>query len=253
MITTLYFLGTGAAMPLNRGLPCIALRVDSNIYVFDIGEGCQHRLFKSGLGVAKIKSIFITHLHGDHYLGLFGLFQSMHLSGRRDKLVIIAPSQLSEVIKAYRSSGLLHLTYPVEFTTINDGLVYEDNKIRVYAFPVEHGIEAYGFKIVLYDKKNTTIIYTGDTRPCNRVLQEALNADILIHEATFTSDMASEAYSQGHSTARDAAIIASKAGVKLLVLTHISARYSDPKVLFYDGYRFFHNLVVAEDYMLIRI
>ncbi len=247
-------LGTGAAMPINRGLPCIALRTDSNIYLFDVGEGCQYRLFRAGLGLSKIKAVFITHLHGDHYLGLFGLFQSMHLSDRREKLLLVAPKALDELLKVFAESRLLKLTYLLEYRSITTGdAVYEDNKIIVKAFPVEHGVEAYGFKIVLKDNRGTSIIYTGDTKPSKRIVEESRGSNILIHEATFTSDLAGEAYQQGHSTARDAALTASEADVELLVLTHISARYGDPKTLFYDAYRFFENTVVAEDYMIIRI
>ncbi len=251
MRTRLYFLGTGAAVPLNRGLPCIALRHNGSIYLLDSGEGCQARLFKVGLGVVKIKAILITHLHGDHFLGLFGMLQSMHMLNRKNELVIVGPSKLKEILAKMVKESTGGLRFPIKYYKIEPHeLVYEDNNVKVVAFPVDHGIEAYGFKI---DVKNKTIVYTGDTRPTDTIIEYSRNADILIHEATFDSSMAREAHEQGHSTSVDAAKTASAANVKRLVLTHISARYDDTDLLFYDSYRFFRNVVVANDYMILMV
>ncbi len=251
MTLTIYFLGTGAAIPINRGLPCIALRVDSDIYLFDVGEGCQHRMFRSGLSPLKINAIFITHLHGDHYLGLFGLFQTMHLSGKKKALTITAPQPLWRILDSFIENKLYKPGYELVENSVVKGLVYQDSKLKIEAFPVCHGVEAYGYRVETV-KNNAVIVYTGDTRPCKYVVDSSSNADLLIHEATFTSDMEREAHEQGHSTSKDAGLIASEANVEKLVLTHISARYDDPYQLFIDAYRFFKNVVVAEDYMLLR-
>jgi len=245
------FLGTGAAIPMKRGLPCIALRIDSDIYLFDIGEGCQKRLFAMGLSPVKIKGIFITHLHGDHYLGLFGLFQTMHLMGRKEPLVIIAPHKLKELLEAYENIGLLNIDFPIEYIDTKPCELYRDGKIIISSFKVEHGIEAYGYKAQL--KNGIAIVYTGDTRPCRSVVEESEKADILIHESTFTSDMREEAYKEGHSTAADAGKHAYEANVKELVLFHISARYRNTDLLFYDAYRYFRNVNIAEDYMTLYV
>ncbi|ADI32318.1 ribonuclease Z [Staphylothermus hellenicus] len=251
MNAKIFMLGTGAAMPISRGLPCIALRIDSNIYLLDVGEGCQQRLFEAGLGLVKIKTIMITHLHGDHYLGLFGMFQSMHLSNRKNELYLIAPAKLKDLLKKFIELGLAKIAYPIYFVEAKEGELYRDNKISVEAFKVVHGIEAYGYKLTL--KNGKRIVYTGDTKPFEDLESIAKNADILVHEATFTSDLREEAWEQGHSTAADAAITAYKANVKELVLTHISSRYKDAEPLYVDAYRYFRNVVVAEDYMVIYL
>jgi len=244
----IYFLGTGTAVPIKRGLPCIVLKVDSDLYVFDVGEGCQYRIMKAGLGIIKIKAIFITHMHGDHYLGLFGLFQSMHLLNKNTPLTIVGPNELLDLINYLMDKKLVRIGYPLNISSIRVGEVYSDNKLLVRAYPVEHSIPSYGYDV--YVGKKYHIVYTGDTRPIDKVVEVSNNADLLIHEATFTSVDREEAVKQEHSTAADAAKIAGEANVKSLVLTHISPRYSNDEV-FLDAYRYFKNTIVAEDYMII--
>jgi ribonuclease Z len=106
---------------------------------------------------------------------------------------------------------------------------------------------------VFVEQPRATIVYTGDTKPCETVVKAARNATVLIHDSTFTSDMAREAYEQGHSTAADAARIAAEAGVELLVLFHISARYEDPTPLLNEAKRYHRNTIVAEDMLKIII
>lgn len=244
----IYMLGTGAAIPINRGLPCIALKADSNIYLLDVGEGCQSRMFKTGLSPLKVKTVFITHLHGDHYLGLFGLLQTMHLSNRKEALNVMGPKDLFNLIEKYMELRLMNIDFQLNFIDIEEGREYSDEKITAIPYPVAHTIPAHGF---LVKAGKHVVSYTGDTGPSSSTIEYSRNADILIHEATFTSAMREEAHEQGHSTSGDAGMIASRAGVKMLVLTHISARYSDENELYVDASRFHKNVVVARDYMTL--
>ena len=97
------------------------------------------------------------------------------------------------------------------------------------------------------------IVYTGDTRPSDRIVELARNADVLIHEATFGDEMADRAKEDGHSTPSEAAQIALKANVKLLVLTHISARYSRPESLLEQAKKVFPNVSIPNDLEEIEI
>lgn len=97
------------------------------------------------------------------------------------------------------------------------------------------------------------IVYTGDTRPSEKIVRLAEGADVLIHEATFADDLLERAMEEGHSTVSQAAEIARKAGVKLLVLTHISSRYEDPKILLEQAREVFPNAYIAEDLMKIDV
>jgi ribonuclease Z len=245
----LYFLGTGAAMPVSRHLPCIALKVDSDIYLFDVGEGCQARMFRRGLSPLKVKAVFLTHGHGDHYLGLPGLVQTMVLSDRREPLVIAAPGSLRELLASVFKLGLVKTGFRVELLEVYNGFTYSDRKVTVKAFPVEHTTESYGYHAIVGKK---TICYTGDTAPCRSTVENCRGVDVLIHDATFTSTLEKEAHEQGHSTALDAARVALEASAKTLVLFHLSARYT-PEELFFDAYRVFKNTIVAKDGLILLL
>ncbi|UXD21292.1 ribonuclease Z [Ignicoccus pacificus DSM 13166] len=97
------------------------------------------------------------------------------------------------------------------------------------------------------------VVYSGDTAPCERVIEEARGADLLVHEATFLSDMEEEAHERGHSTAKDAGIIASEAKVKMLLLTHYSSRYEDLRRHLDEARRFFEYAYLAQDLMKVVI
>ncbi|MHC1567694.1 MAG: ribonuclease Z [Candidatus Syntropharchaeia archaeon] len=98
------------------------------------------------------------------------------------------------------------------------------------------------------------IVYTGDTRPCESVLRESENADLLIHDGTLSEELKDWALEYRHSTASEAAEIAKKANVKKLILTHISARYSENKeTLLKEAKKIFENTVVAEDLMVEEV
>jgi ribonuclease Z len=99
-----------------------------------------------------------------------------------------------------------------------------------------------------------TIVYTGDTRPCESILEASRDADLLIHDCSFSDEMKDWAEESGHSTAGEVAALAKKAGVRKLVLTHISSRYTDDvEPILTDSKGIFENLIVAEDLMDIEI
>lgn len=99
-----------------------------------------------------------------------------------------------------------------------------------------------------------TVVITGDCRPCEATVENSIGADLLVHEATFAEEELARAMETGHSTAREAAEIAARAGVRQLALTHLSARYSrDNSELVQEAKNVFVNTVIARDGMEIEI
>ncbi len=98
------------------------------------------------------------------------------------------------------------------------------------------------------------VVYTGDTRPVGKIVEVAESADVLIHDSSFTSELSDWAEETKHSTALEAAELAKKASVKLLVLTHISARYSkDAAPLVDEAKKVFEDVIVAEDFLELSL
>ncbi len=97
------------------------------------------------------------------------------------------------------------------------------------------------------------IVYTGDTRPNEGVVEAAQHADLLIHEATLADDLAEYADTVGHTTASEAAGIALRSQAKVLALTHISSRYANANLLLDQAQRVFRNTIIAEDYLSIEV
>lgn len=105
-----------------------------------------------------------------------------------------------------------------------------------------------------HSRPGRTIVYTGDTRPCESILEASRDADLLIHDCSFSDEMKDWAKESGHSTAGEVAALAKKAGVRKLVLTHISSRYTDDvEPILKDSKGIFENLIVAEDLTDIEV
>lgn len=142
-------LGSNSATPAhNRNQTAQLLMVDNEYYLIDCGEGTQMQLIRYRIRFHKISHIFISHLHGDHYLGLMGLLLTMHLQGREQSLQIFGPAGLDEIITLQlRHSGTV-LNYQLLFTAVESqapGLIYESKLLTVHAVPMVHRIACTGF------------------------------------------------------------------------------------------------------------
>jgi ribonuclease Z len=119
---------------------------------------------------------------------------------------------------------------------------------------LEDGRVVHPWQLVGPTRPGRTVVYSGDTRPCDGVRAVSHGADLLIHEATFSSEEAARAVETGHSTAREAAEIAKAAGVRQLVLTHISPRYSrEAPELLAEARAVFPDTTIARDGMTIEV
>ena len=147
-------LGSGSASPtISRNPSAQLLNIAERFFLIDCGEGTQIQLRKSKLSWARIDHIFISHLHGDHYLGLLGLLQSMHLLGRKKVIHLFCVPELKEIIDIQNKYSGTELNYEIEYhflSTNGKQLILEDNKVKVYSFPLNHRIPCCGF---LFEEK----------------------------------------------------------------------------------------------------
>jgi ribonuclease Z len=145
----LHILGSGAATPTLRRNPSgQLLDIHDKYYLIDCSEGTQTQLRKAKIKFQRINQIFISHLHGDHYLGMPGLLSSMHLLGRSAALDIYSSPELEELIKLNLKISETYLNFELRFHHLEkqaQGLIFEDNSLEVWTFPLRHRIACHGF------------------------------------------------------------------------------------------------------------
>ncbi len=147
----LTFFGTSAAVPsLKRGMPAFSLRFNE-LFLFDCGEGTQRQMMRYGVGFGRIKAVFISHLHLDHFLGFFGLAETLHLNEREEPLTVFAPKGFGEMIRAISPASDWKENY-LDSNEINEGVLYEGRDFSISAFRVKHSKESYGFIFQEKDK-----------------------------------------------------------------------------------------------------
>ncbi len=295
------FLGTGGSLPTrNRNPSAVMVNREGELILFDCGEGTQQQMMRAKTGMMSLSSIFISHFHADHFLGIPGLIQTMSFMGRREPLIIYGPTHTREFTELFQALGYFNLKYEIRGVELKPGDVVEGDGFVIRALKTEHSVPSLGYALVedmrpgrfnreratelgvptgpLFSKLHRgepvevegkivkpeevvgeprpgrTIVYTGDTRPCEAVLEASRDADLLIHDGSFADEMADWAEESMHSTAGEVAALAKEAGVMQLVLTHISSRYSDDvEPIVTDSEKIFENVIVAEDLMEIEI
>ena len=147
----LQFLGTGAGMPSKeRNVTSIALKLldeIGSIWLFDCGEATQHQILQTTIKPRRIDKIFITHMHGDHIYGLPGFLGSRSFLGGDTPLTIYGPVEVKDFIEAAIRYSKTHLTYPIQFVEVQEGIVFEDEHFTVHAKKLQHVIECYGYRV----------------------------------------------------------------------------------------------------------
>jgi ribonuclease Z len=265
---SVFFAGTGGSVPgPRRGLPAILVRRGADRLLFDCGEGTQRQLVRS-VGLADLDSVFVTHFHADHWLGLPGMLKSFALREREQPLTIYGPPGLHDLMEHARFI-YGRLPYELSVVELQAAEAVERDGYRVAAIPVRHHRgHAFGYALVedarpghldprLAERLGVTpgpdfgrlqrgetvngvtpeqvmgeiregrkIVMSGDTSPCEALQIAAHEADVLVHEATFTEADAARARETGHSTARQAAELALQARARMLALVHLSIRHS---------------------------
>jgi ribonuclease Z len=296
------FLGTSGSVPTQkRSLPSVVIQFSKELFMFDCGENTQRQMIQAKVSFHKKLKVFITHLHGDHVLGLPGVLQTMALMDRKEPVSVYGPPGIKDFLLCTKETLNFGLTFPVEISEIlGEGTILDEKHYTLTAVKSSHAVKSYAYAFVekprpgkFYPKKaqalgvaqgelwselqggreiklsdgrlvkpsdvmgplrsGRKIVYTGDTRPFDAFAKFAASADLVIHESTFDDSLADKASADGHSTPSQAAEQAKAAGAKQLVLTHISARYTDAPLLLKQAKKVFANTTLAEDFMELAL
>lgn len=221
-------LGTGAAMPgkyRNVSSTLLTSEKEKIGILLDCGEATLGQLFRVNYPIQRIKMILVSHLHADHHLGVISMID------RIPGLTIVGPEKYSEWLKEYYR--ILSLKRDYKFINAEEACDdCPDFLSELTAIPVDHCPMAYGYKIGFACK---TIVYSGDTRPSEKLIEVGLGADLLIHEATLSDNLYHEAIARKHTTWGEAQWLAKKMQVKQVIWTHFSQRYAKELIELDEG------------------
>ncbi len=294
----LVFLGTSSSAPsVHRGLSAHIILHRHYRFLLDCGEGTQRQILQSGLGFKRLDKVLLTHGHLDHILGLGGLISTLSRWENLENLEIFGGKDaLKRVGNLLYKVVFLGARPPVDIQLmpLEPGIVLEDDKFTLSAFPVEHrGADSYGFvfeektrrpflaekaealnvpfgpersllvrgePVTLADGRTihpddvlgdpipgTKYVHIGDVGSTAGLADICRDADALVMESTYISEEAEMARNFGHMTAAGAARLARDAGVKTLILTHLSRRYFERDIR-QEARTIFRHTYVARDF-----
>lgn len=270
------------------------LRWDNEGLLFDPGEGTQRQMVHAGLAASDITRICVTHFHGDHCLGLPGVVQRLSLDRVAHPVSAYYPASGAGYFARLRhASSFRETAMLLEQPVHGDGVIAVGEFGALRAAELEHPVQAYGYQIVEPDgrrmlperlaergisgpdvgrlqregslrgvalsevsapRPGQRFAFIMDTRLCDNVYALAERADLLVIEATFLRGDAALAATYGHLTAAQAACVAAESGVRTLVLTHFSQRYTDPAAFRAEAAGYFSGeIVIAADLMRVPV
>jgi ribonuclease BN (tRNA processing enzyme) len=243
--TKLVLLGTtgGPFFIPDRKMTGQAIVVDGRVYVIDVGYGVVGRMVEAKLPFSDVAAVFITHMHSDHVPDYPMLaYEIAHAQGI-SPVRVFGPEGIQQVhagalqvfsedftTRAAMMRGLTPPNQRFAVTQISkDGVIHQDDRVKVTALAVPHPpIPSYAYR---FDSKDRSIVISGDTRAFEPLADLAKGADILVHEAIYLPGFAAPPYNMPepmlkmattvHTTPEQAGMIAQKAGVKTLVLSHL--------------------------------
>lgn len=255
---SLQILGAASAMPISEMNPSAqALTVQGRLLLIDCGEGTQQRMRQMHLSFLKVEAIFISHIHGDHIFGLFGVLSTMAMYNRTEALHIFGPEALGPVLKFYQSFWGDGTNYEIVFHKVSvNGLeeVFASKHVRVSAFPLKHKIECYGYRFdeirsarQLEKAPARSYAYCSDTMPFEALPEYVRGVDVLYHETTYPVEFAEKAAARFHSTTEDAARCAAAAGAGRLLIGHYTSRVRDHDLFAREAAAIFPDTVAVKD------
>jgi ribonuclease BN (tRNA processing enzyme) len=243
--TKLILLGTGTpfADPTKSG-PSLAIVVNNTSYIVDCGPGVVRRAAEASklgfpsLEASQLKTLFITHLHSDHTIGLADIILTPAVLDRNAPIRIYGPvgskKMTDDLMSAYKEDIAIRINglekgdaiaYQVYTNEIKEGQIYKDSNLTVTAFNVQHGQwdNAFGFVFQTKDKK---IVISGDCTYSENLIKYAKDCDILVHEVYSDAGLKKRTqrwqdyHSTFHTSTYQLADIANQVKPKLLILNH---------------------------------
>lgn len=298
----IHTLGCGSAKPTLRHQPSsTVVEHNDNLYMVDCGEGTQLAFQRQHLSFSRLRHIFLTHLHGDHVLGLPGLISSLALGGAGGSITIHTFAEGKKILQKIFNFFAGDLPFNVEFNIIKpeEAIVLETPSLIVRTVPLAHRVPTVGYifeekpklrhikrdmidfhqvpvsqiRLVKagadYIKPDGTLIenrlltsppspsysyaHISDTAYMPELAEKIGPVDLLFHETTYTDAHASEAAPRGHSTARQAAMVAKEAGAKHLLTGHYSSRYKDETAFLKEAQEIFPNVILNREGLVTTI
>jgi len=252
------FLGTaGSIISKERTYPSIL--IEDNL-LLDCGEGTTQKLLNLEI-IENIKVICITHLHNDHFMGIFSLLWYYWINEREESLIIIGPPKIEETINKIldltntpERMKSFHINFYALKNTDKTQTIKKHN-YTINAIKVNHLENSYAYRIEIIGIKDKSVCYTGDTKPNEGYINLFQNCDLLIHETTFPDEFQELAHQLYHSTPSDIAEIAIKIRCDKVALVHISPSFYDQINDFYKAVRksFSGYIYIPDDMTEIEI
>lgn len=254
-------LGSGSALPTFQNSPAgQMLTLGDKSFLIDCGEGVQLTMRQMGLKTARLYSVFISHLHGDHCFGLMGLISTFGMMHRTQPLHIYAHPDLEKLLRPMLDYHCEGLTYELIFHPINprkQEVIFEDRTVTVETVPLKHKVPTCGFLFTehhrklnpetgeFYRESTKRYAYLSDTQYTERVIPQIEGVDLLFHESTYTEQYADRCSTTMHSSAKQAAAIALKAQANQLLIGHFSSREDDHNLFLREAQEVFPNSILA--------
>ena len=299
---TIHTLGCGSARPSLRHQPsCTVVEHRGSLYMIDCGEGAQLAFMRQHLSLSKLRHIFITHLHGDHVLGLPGLVSTLALSGNGGELTVHTFEEGARQLKAIIDYFCRDTPFNLSFNIIRpeEAVILETKSLTVRTIPLNHRIPTVGYvfeekpkqrhinpsmtsfhnvpvammkKIkdgedfikpdgtIIPNKMLTTdadpsfsYAHISDTAYIPDIASKIGPVDLLFHETTYLDDLVEDARERGHSTARQAAMVARDAKAKKLLTGHYSSRYNDDSLFLKEAQEIYPNVILNKEGLRINL
>lgn len=299
---TIHTLGCGSAKPSLRHQPsCTVVEHRGSLYMIDCGEGAQLAFMKQRLSFSKLRHVFLTHLHGDHVLGLPGLVSTLALTGNGGELTIHTFEEGARQLKQMIDYFCRDTPFKLNFNIIKpeEKVILETKSLTVRTIPLNHRVPTVGYvfeekpkqrhinpemtnyhqvPVVMmkrikegedYVKPDGTVIpnswlttdadpslsyaHISDTAYMPEIAEKIGPVDLLFHETTYLNDRETDAIERGHSTARQAAMIARDAKVKKLLIGHYSSRYNEDSLFLKEAQEVFPNVILNTEGLRINL